>query len=79
MVTPGGPLGFQVNATGLDHEARLIGDFSTLAEAEAFADSDAPDRRRPFLFHGAEAIGLTRAPSNESQASSLKDRAAVLQ
>ena len=38
MVTPGGPLGFQVNATGLDHEARLIGDFSTLAEAEAFAD-----------------------------------------
>jgi hypothetical protein len=39
MVTRGGPLGFQVNATGLDHEARLIGDFSTLAEAEAFADS----------------------------------------
>jgi hypothetical protein len=38
MVTPGGPLGFQVKATGLDHEARLIGDFSTLAEAEAFAD-----------------------------------------
>ena len=39
VVTPGGPLGFQVSATGPDHEARLIGNFSTLAEAEAFADS----------------------------------------
>jgi hypothetical protein len=39
VVTPGGPLGFQVNAIGPDHEARLIGDFSTLAEAEAFATS----------------------------------------
>jgi hypothetical protein len=36
---PGGPSGFQVNATGSDHEIRLIGDFSTLAEAEAFAHS----------------------------------------
>jgi hypothetical protein len=32
-------LGFQVSATGFDHEASLIGDFSTQAEAEAFADS----------------------------------------
>jgi hypothetical protein len=32
-------LGFQVSATGPDHEAILIGDFSTLAEAEAFAES----------------------------------------
>jgi hypothetical protein len=39
MVTPGGPLGFQVNATGPDYEVRLVGNFSTLAEAEAFADS----------------------------------------
>jgi hypothetical protein len=39
MIAPGGPLGFQVNATGPDHQARLIGNFSTLAEAEAFADS----------------------------------------
>jgi hypothetical protein len=39
MITPDGPLGFQVSATGPDHETRLIGDFSTLAEAEAFADS----------------------------------------
>ena len=38
-VTPGWPPGFQVSATGPDHETRLIGDFSTLAEAEAFADS----------------------------------------
>jgi hypothetical protein len=39
VVTPGGPLGYQVNATGPDQETRLIGDFSTLAEAEAFAAS----------------------------------------
>jgi hypothetical protein len=39
VVTPGGPLGFQVNATGPDYEVRLVGNFSTLAEAEAFADS----------------------------------------
>ena len=39
VVTPGGPLGFQVSATGPDHEGALIGDFSTLAEAEAFAAS----------------------------------------
>jgi hypothetical protein len=32
-------LGYQVNATGPDQETRLIGDFSTLAEAEAFAAS----------------------------------------
>ena len=30
-------MGFQVNATGPEHETRLIGEFSTLAEAEAFA------------------------------------------
>lgn len=39
MITSGGPLGFQVSATEPDHETRLIGDFSSLAEAEAFADS----------------------------------------
>ena len=39
MITPDGPLGFQVSATDPDHEMRLIGHFSTLAEAEAFADS----------------------------------------
>jgi hypothetical protein len=39
VVTPGGPLGFQINVTGSDHEMRLLGDFGTLAEAEAFADS----------------------------------------
>ena len=37
-------MGFQVSATEPDHEIRLIGDrligdFSSLAEAEAFADS----------------------------------------
>jgi hypothetical protein len=30
-------LGFQVSATEPEHEIRLIGDFSSLAEAEAFA------------------------------------------
>jgi hypothetical protein len=39
VVTPGGTLGFQVSATGPDHAQALVGDFSTLAEAEAFADS----------------------------------------
>jgi hypothetical protein len=39
MITPGGPLGFQVSATGPEREIRLIGDFSSLAEAEAFAAS----------------------------------------
>lgn len=39
MVTPDGPLGFQVSAMDPGHETRLIGHFSTLAEAEAFADS----------------------------------------
>ena len=39
VTTPGGPLGFQVSATGPDHEAGLVGDFATLAEAEAFAAS----------------------------------------
>jgi hypothetical protein len=37
VVIRGGPMGFQVNATSPEHETRLIGDFSTLAEAEAFA------------------------------------------
>jgi hypothetical protein len=32
-------LGFQVSATHPDHEMRVIGHFSTLAEAEAFANS----------------------------------------
>ena len=39
VVTPGGPLGFQVSVMGPDHEMRLISDFSTLAEAEAFTES----------------------------------------
>jgi hypothetical protein len=39
MITADGPLGFQVNAVDPDHETTLIGHFSTLAEAEAFADS----------------------------------------
>ena len=40
MITPDGRLGFQVSATDdPDHEMILIGHFSTLAEAEAFADS----------------------------------------
>jgi hypothetical protein len=33
-------MGFQVSATGPDHApGALVGNFSTLAEAEAFADS----------------------------------------
>jgi hypothetical protein len=40
VVTPTGPLGFQVAATGLpDQASGLIADFSSLAEAEAFAAS----------------------------------------
>jgi hypothetical protein len=39
VVIPGGPMGFQVNAAGPDYDTRLIGDFSTRAEAEAFAAS----------------------------------------
>jgi hypothetical protein len=38
-ITPDGPLGFQVSATHPDHEMSVIGHFSTLAEAEAFANS----------------------------------------
>jgi hypothetical protein len=43
-VTPTGPLGFQVTATGLPGEtieesSRLIADFGSLAEAEVFAAS----------------------------------------
>ena len=39
-VIPTGPLGFQVTATGLPGEtSRLIADFASLAEAEAFAAS----------------------------------------
>ena len=38
-VTAGGPLGFQVTATGLHPgENELVADFATLAEAESFAD-----------------------------------------
>jgi hypothetical protein len=39
MITADGPLGFQVNAMDPDHEMRLIGHFSTLAEADVFTDS----------------------------------------
>jgi hypothetical protein len=39
MITPDASSGFQVSATHPDHEMRLIAHFSTLAEAEAFADS----------------------------------------
>jgi hypothetical protein len=39
MITADGPLGFQVSAMDPDHETRMIGHFSTLAEAEEFADS----------------------------------------
>ena len=40
VITPDGPLGFRVSAADdLDRETRLIGHFSTLAEAEEFADS----------------------------------------
>jgi hypothetical protein len=39
VVAPGGPLGFQVSATGPDHATALVCNFSTLAEAEAFAGS----------------------------------------
>ena len=39
-VTPTGPLGFQVTATGLPGETSgLIAEFASLAEAEAFAAS----------------------------------------
>jgi hypothetical protein len=38
-VTVTGPLGFQVSVVGpYLHDARLIGDFGSLQEAEAFAD-----------------------------------------
>jgi hypothetical protein len=38
-VTVTGPLGFQVSVLGLYlHDARLMGDFGSLQEAEAFAD-----------------------------------------
>ena len=37
-ITPTGPLGFQVTATGLPGETSgLIADFASLVEAEAFA------------------------------------------
>jgi hypothetical protein len=39
MITPDRPLGFQVSALYPDHDTRLIGHFSTLVEAEEFADS----------------------------------------
>jgi hypothetical protein len=40
VVTPTGPLGFQVTATGLPGETSgLIADFGSRAEAEAFAAS----------------------------------------
>jgi hypothetical protein len=39
MITPDGPLGFEVSALYPDHDTRLIGDFNTLVEAEEFADS----------------------------------------
>ena len=39
-ITPTGPLGFQVTATGLPGETSgLIADFRSLAEAEAFVAS----------------------------------------
>jgi hypothetical protein len=39
VVTAGGPLGFQVAATGLrPGQNELVADFATLAEAESFAD-----------------------------------------
>jgi hypothetical protein len=39
MITLDGPLGFQVNSVDPDHRRRLIGHFTTLAEAESFAES----------------------------------------
>lgn len=49
---PGGPLGFQVNATGPDYEARLIGDFSTLAEAERSLIRSNARSFEPFAWIG---------------------------
>jgi hypothetical protein len=59
MITPDGPLGFQVSATDPDHEMRLIGHFSTLAEAEAFADSMRQIDGGQSYSMGPKAIGLT--------------------
>jgi hypothetical protein len=39
VVVPGGPLGFQVSVIDSDGGRRLVGDFSTHGEAEAFAQS----------------------------------------
>jgi hypothetical protein len=39
VVVPGGPLGFQVSVIDFDGGMRLVGDFSTHGEAEAFAQS----------------------------------------
>ena len=48
-VTATGPLGFQVSVLGpYLRDARLIGDFGSLQEAEAFADRMREDRRRPI-------------------------------
>ena len=68
MITPDGPLGFQVSATDPDHEMRLIGHFSTLAEAEAFADSMRQIDGRQSYSMGPKAIGLTAYPEVDALA-----------